>query len=432
MQHVAIQRGGSSAVPAVSRFERCFDLVSHIGSTPSGGVDRPALSDADIETHRLLLSWIRDTGWHAACDEIGNLFITRPGTDASASPVATGSHLDSQPRGGRFDGALGVLAGLEVFFRLDERGIETRRPLQLIVWMNEEGCRFTPTTMGSLVYVGQLKLAEIVEQRDVNGCRFGDELKKYFDALNLKPEKTKVRPHAYIEVHIEQGPILQNQGSVIGAVTGVQGIRQYTVSLHGEAAHAGTTPQRDRRDAFQSLIRIASALGRTLHDPDDQTRFTIGRCDTSPGSLNTIPHTAKFTIDLRHPSPDQLMALDLKVRETSQTLAPPCKAAVESLLDRDPLFFSQAIVDAIEAAALGRGHPVSRLASGATHDSAVMAQICPTGMIFIPCRNGISHREDEHAEMEHMLAAVDTLDNVLVGLANEEISLSSSQERASC
>lgn len=409
---------------ANSRFERLrrhLDDLAAVGATAGGGVDRQALSAADIEAHRLIIAWARARNWHVEADRIGNLFITRPGTNPSAAAIATGSHLDSQPKGGRFDGALGVLAGLEAMERLDDLGVPTERPVQLIVWMNEEGCRFSPTTMGSAVYAGELPLAQALSRKDLSGCSVADELGKYFNALALSPGDPGARPQAYIEVHIEQGPVLEQNRVAIGAVTGVQGLLQLALTAQGNTGHAGTVPDRSRRDAFAAMVRIADALRVALHDSDDVTRLTIGRCTLSPGSPNAIPHTAAFTIDLRHPDRDTLLRLGETVRRVASEHALPCSIEIEELIDSEPVIFADEIIALISASARKFGHRAMRLVSGATHDSVMMAKLCPSGMIFIPCRNGVSHREDEHAEFHHLLAAVDVLTDAITKLARDGV-----------
>lgn len=428
---IFIAKHAEAAVP-VERLRRRFADLSAVGATAGGGVDRQALTDADIEAHRLIISWALARKWRVEADRIGNLFITRPGTDASAAPIATGSHLDSQPKGGRFDGALGVLAGLEAMERLADLAVKAARPVQLIVWMNEEGCRFAPATMGSAVYAGELPLAQALSRKDPSGCSLANELTKYFDALALTPGDVSGRPHAYVEVHIEQGPVLEQGRAAIGAVTGVQGLLQFAVTVRGDTGHAGTVPCGSRRDAFAATIRIAEALRIALHDPEDVTRLTIGRCTLSPGSPNAIPHTTAFTIDLRHPDRATLLRLSQTLRRVAWEQAPPCTIEIEELIDSAPVLFADEVIAQISASARKFGHRVMRLVSGATHDSVMMAKLCPTGMIFIPCRQGISHREDEHAEFHHVLAAVDVLTDVIARLAQDGVAIPASRGRSSC
>lgn len=398
-------------------------ILSMIGATDRGGVDRQAMTPADAESHRLLITWARAKGWPVSADPAGNLFVTRPGTDPSLAPVATGSHLDSQPTGGRFDGALGVLAGLEALEAIDDAGIVTRRPLQLIVWMNEEGCRFSPTTMGSGVFAGLLPLEPLRQVTDAHGVRLGDALDAFFPSIDILPGPVPPRPAAYVEAHIEQGPILEANGEVIGVVSGVQGLRQFRLTLSGETAHAGTTPRALRRDAFAAMLRIATELNSAMADADDVVRFTIGQCTVAPGVPNTVAASASFTIDLRHPEAAVLDRLEAAIEEVCARLAPPCDVTLERLIASPPVTFDTAIIRAVHDAAMRRGHAARIMMSGAAHDAANLAQVCPSGMIFIPCRGGISHREDEHAEDAHMVAATEVLCDVLLHLAGRETNI---------
>jgi N-carbamoyl-L-amino-acid hydrolase len=412
----------ASGCVAIHR-ERLMDRHRHlsmIGATERGGVDRQAMTEADAQAHRLVMSWARARGWSVSADPAGNLFVSRPGADPALAPVATGSHLDSQPTGGRFDGAFGVLAGLEALEAIDDAGIVTRRPLQLVVWMNEEGCRFSPTTMGSGVFAGLLPLEPLREVTDAHGVRLGDALDAYFPSIDVLPGPVPPRPAAYVEAHIEQGPILEANREVIGVVSGVQGLRQFRLTLSGETAHAGTTPRALRRDAFAAMLRIATELNSVMADADDIVRFTIGQCTVAPGVPNTVAASATFTIDLRHPETAVLDRLEAAIEEICTRLALPCDATVERLIASPPVTFDPAITRAVHDAAMRRGHAARIMMSGAAHDAANLAHVCPSGMIFIPCRGGVSHREDEYAEDAHMVAATEVLCDVLLHLAGSD------------
>ncbi len=392
--------------------------MARIGETSTGGIDRAALSDADTDAHALVMSWFRQPHYRIEVDDVGNLFIIRAGRDPNASPVMTGSHLDSPPNGGRFDGTLGVLAGAEVLASLDRHGIETRRPIELAIWMNEEGSRFSPVTMGSAVRAGRLGLEEALNSVDENGDVFGAQLQRYFGNLGLEPiPRLRLDPAFYVELHIEQGPILENRGVRIGTVSGVQGVRQYRIDVTGKAAHAGTTPMDLRRDAFVAACRISAGLSAVFADSDRRTQFTIGRMRVLPGAPNTVPERASFTIDLRHPDPKRLAEYGMKMSTVAAREASPCTVVVEPLISLEPVVFNPGICDLVERSARRRGLSVETLLSGATHDAANMATLTKTGMIFIPCRDGVSHHEDEHAEPADMIAGANVLFDVILALA---------------
>lgn len=408
-----------AGICAESLLERHMEMGT-IGETPTGGVDRAALNDADTDAHALVMSWFRQPHYRIEVDDVGNLFIIRAGQDPNAGAVMTGSHLDTPPNGGRFDGALGVLAGAEVLASLDRQGIVTRRPIELAIWMNEEGSRFSPVTMGSAVRIGRLGLDEALNSVDENGAVFGPQLQRYFEKLGLEPMPGSRRdPAFYVELHIEQGPILENRGVRIGTVSGVQGVRQYRIDVAGKAAHAGTTPMDMRKDAFVAACRIAAGLSAEFTHDDERTRFTIGRMRVLPGAPNTVPEKASFTVDLRHPDPRQLAEYDAKISTVAAREASPCAVAVEPLISLEPVVFNPGICDLIAGSARRRGLSVETLLSGATHDAANMATVTKTGMIFIPCRDGVSHHEDEHAEPADMIAGANVLFDVILALAEK-------------
>jgi N-carbamoyl-L-amino-acid hydrolase len=394
--------------------------MAQIGATGRGGVCRLALTPEDTAGRALLLSWAARLGLAAEIDPIGNLFLRREGRDSSAGPVWTGSHLDTQPTGGKYDGIYGVLAGLEVLESFAERGIVTRRPIELVVWTDEEGVRFQPTTMGSAVHAGAVPLKEALAARDPEGVTAEAALAAQVAALpGVRARRLGFPAHAYVEAHIEQGPVLEAAGRVIGAVTGIQGLRQFAVTVTGEEAHAGTTPASRRKDAFAAAHRIIAALYARVNDPAETTRFTIGRFQASPGSPNTVPGRVEFTIDLRHPDLATLDRLTEAIAETCRREGAPCRAEIMPLLNSTPVAFDPAMVERVRAAARRCGHDPLDILSGATHDAKFMAGLCPTAMIFIPCRGGISHNEAEAAEPDHLAAGAEVLAEVLRELAEE-------------
>jgi N-carbamoyl-L-amino-acid hydrolase len=392
--------------------------MARIGALPNGGVNRPALSPLDAEARKLLVSWARARGWACAQDPIGNLFVRRPGRDADAAPVLTGSHLDTQPTGGRFDGTYGVLAGLEALEAMDDAGIRTARPIEVVAWTNEEGARFQPGCAGSAAFAGETPLERILAAADRDGVTVRDALAP---VLASQPDLA-LRPlgfpaHAYVEAHIEQGPRLEAEGRTIGVVTGIQGSRWFEVTVTGEEAHAGTTPMAVRKDALVSALGMVRALRELMADPDDVVRFNVGRFDVMPGSPNTVPGKVVFTIDFRHPSLEVLTRLGDRVEAVCRAEAGPCGVAVRETTTTAPSVFPDEMVERVRAAAERLGLSYLVMPSGAGHDARHMARVCPTGMIFVPCERGISHNEAENAAPADLAAGARVLAEVLAELA---------------
>jgi N-carbamoyl-L-amino-acid hydrolase len=408
----------ASAVDGDRLWRRHMELAQ-IGATARGGVNRQALSLEDRKARAMLLDWAQARGFAGSVDPIGNLFIRRPGRDGAASPVVTGSHLDTQPTGGKFDGSYGVLAGLEALEAMSDLGLATTRPIDLVVWTNEEGSRFQPTTMGSAVFAGALQLDHALVTTDAAGISVRDALAQTLSAVPVDGRRPLGFPiAAYVEAHIEQGPILEATHNVIGAVTGIQGLRWFTVEVLGQAAHAGTTPRQKRRDAFSAAVGMIAALERLMLDDTDAVRFTVGHVEVAPNSPNTIPARVVFTIDFRHPDALTLADLGDQVEAICHSNAKGCGVTVRETIRSEPATFSPNIVSSVAAAADRLGLPHMDIASGATHDAKFMAGRCPTGMIFIPCRNGLSHVEEEEASPEHVAAGARVLAEILAELAN--------------
>jgi N-carbamoyl-L-amino-acid hydrolase len=331
----------------------------------------------------------------------------------------TGSHMDSQPRGGRFDGIYGVLAGLEALEAIDEAGIKTQRPIELVAWTNEEGGRFPPCTMGSAVFTGARRLDEFLEVRDNGGVLLRDALKETLAATpGARPHSFNTPAAAYIEAHIEQGPLLEKAGKVIGVVTGIQGLRWFNVEVSGKTDHAGTTPLALRQDALRDAIAIINALHELTRDPADTVRFTVGRMLVTPNSPNSVASHVLFSVDVRHPDPATVRRLGESVEPLAKKAATRCTVKVTPTLHDDPCVFDARVVDAVESAANDLKLPNMRLASGASHDAMYMARVCPTGMIFVPCENGISHNEAENAKPEDLAAGARVLTAALLELAS--------------
>jgi N-carbamoyl-L-amino-acid hydrolase len=393
--------------------------MAQIGAIPNNGVNRAALSQEDILARKLLLSWARQRNFAVSVDAIGNLFVRRAGSDPNAAPVMTGSHMDSQPRGGRFDGIYGVLAGFEALEAMDEAGVTTRRPVEVVAWTNEEGGRFQPCTMGSMVFTGARPLAEVLDVTDNDGVKLRDALAATLAATpDANPREFKAPAAGYIEAHIEQGPLLENAGRTIGVVTGIQGLRWFNIEVSGKTDHAGTTPLGLRKDAVRDAIAIITALCELTHDPDDVTRFTVGRMLVTPNSPNTVASHVLFSVDLRHPDPARIRELGAAVEPLARKAAKSCAVKVTPTLHDDPCVFDANVIGAIEDAAKTLDLPHQRLPSGASHDAMYMARVCPTGMIFVPCEKGISHNEAENARPADLAAGARVLTAALLELAN--------------
>ncbi|WP_018719540.1 Zn-dependent hydrolase [Arhodomonas aquaeolei] len=372
--------------------------MARIGATANGGSCRLALTDLDRDGRALLAGWARDAGCTMTTDAIGNLWIRRPGSDDTLPPVVMGSHLDTQPNGGRFDGVLGVLAGMEVLRALDDHGITTRHPLELVVWMNEEGARFSPPMMGSGVWSGAFDAEAVRATVGQDGARLGDELDRQCWNGDTPADHEQTPKAAYFELHIEQGPVLEDTGCPLGVVTGAQGQRWYELTLTGQSAHAGPTPMRLRRDALVGAARIVELVHRIGLEGGEDACSTVGILDVSPHSRNVIPGEVFLTADLRHPDDATLDALDRRLRDEAATVARD--AGLELNLREFWHFpatpFDPALVDRVRNSAEGLGIPAMDIVSGAGHDAVYVAKVCPTAMIFVPCEGGISHNEAEN------------------------------------
>ena len=415
---VADPTGIAAAMDGERLWERHMRMAE-IGAIPDSGVNRQALSAEDIAARHLLISWAGERGFTVSVDDIGNLFVRRSGLDAAAAPVLSGSHMDSQPRGGRFDGIYGVLAGLAALEALDDAGIATRRPIEVAAWTNEEGSRFDPGCMGSMAFAGVSRIEDFADIQDAAGVYFGNALAAMLAATPEAGRRAIGFPvAAYVEAHIEQGPVLEHADAAIGVVTGIQGADRYVVDLFGETAHAGTTPLAARKDAFQAAVRAVAALNTAMADPSDVLRFTIGRFDVTPNSPNTVASHVRFSIDLRHPEAEILAARGRIVEEACRTAAAPCAVRVTQTFRQPPSVFDPGVIDAVDDAARGLGLSRMRLPSGAIHDSGFMCGACPTGMIFVPCFKGISHHEAEYASPEDCAAGARVLAVTLADLAD--------------
>ena len=400
-------------------WQRHMELAT-IGATAAGGVHRLALSDEDIDAHRLIMSWADARGFATEVDDIGNMFIRRGGAAPGAAPVASGSHTDTQPFGGRFDGAFGVLAGFEALEAFEDAGIETQRPVEAIIWNNEEGARFMPGLSGSAAYAGALDLTEMLAVADGDGVTMGSCVSRLHDALEGARRRSLGQPfHGFVEAHIEQGTVLENAGCQIGIVTDIQGNRRFEVEVTGEAAHSGTTPRRGRRDAFIAACDIATALRPVFADEEDVARFTIGLFEVYPGAKSVVPGRVTFFIDFRHPSADALEELGDQVARVAAANKGPCEVEVREVSSAAPESFSPLIISKVAASVERRGFKAREMISCAGHDARFAGLLAPAGMVFIPCKDGISHNEKESAEPEDVAAGAQVIADVLFDLANE-------------
>lgn len=384
------------------------------GATPDGGLRRLALSDED----RMVRDWLTEAcvaaDLQVAVDEIGNIFASRPGTDPDASPIGFGSHLDTQPAGGRFDGVLGVLGGLEVMRTLHDTGYETARPLTLVDWTNEEGARFAPSYMCSGVWAGEIDAEPMMGGVDRDGRTFADELER----IGYRgPEPVGARRFGhFVELHIEQGPVLEAEGATIGVVTGGQGIAWFDGRITGRDSHAGTTPMAMRHDAMAALAEVTLAIEAIASAATPAGVGTLGEAEVRPGSRNTVPGAAVFRAEFRHPDGASLTAMQAALSDRTHEIARRrgVEITIEPIWRKDPLTFAPEVVDAVEAAAAAGGFTHRRMVSGAGHDSFYVAATCPTGMIFVPCAGGLSHNEEESAtEADCAAGAQVLLDTVL-------------------
>jgi beta-ureidopropionase / N-carbamoyl-L-amino-acid hydrolase len=393
-------------------------LARH-GATANGGVNRQALSAEEFAAWNELIGWARELDLDVCTDPAGNLFLRLTGRAPDAAPVLTGSHLDSQPTGGKFDGAYGVLAGLEAVQAIRESGIKPRRSIEVVAWMNEEGSRFAPGMMGSSAFTGAAHLDQYLPIRDAAGISVQDgldALRRAFPDLRVRASNHPVA--AYVEAHIEQGPILEREGYVIGVVTGIQGKRTFRVTLRGEEAHAGTSTRQERKDALLAAVEIIHALAGAMHDAADITRFTVGKLDVLPNAPSVVAASVVFSIDLRHVDSATLTRLGNDIPAICAAHAGRCSVDVAELTHALSLEFPDSMTRLIRGSAAGLGIPAMDIHSSAGHDARFLHAICPTGMIFVPCKDGISHNPLESAKAEDLAAGTQVLVNTLVALAN--------------
>ena len=392
-----------------ARLWRSLMDLAQIGATPRGGVCRLALTDVDREGRDRVVGWLRDAGCAIEIDAVGNIFAIRRGRDARASLVLTGSHIDTQPSGGKFDGNYGVLAGLEVLRTLDAAGIATDKPVGVAIWTNEEGSRFIPVMGGSGAFAGVFTVEHLLAQRDVDGTTFGDALARIGYAGEAAVGGRAL--DAYFEAHIEQGPILEREDKWIGVVTGALGQRWYDCVFHGQDAHAGPTPMETRHDALRGAARFVEAVHALAvrHGPDG--RGTVGFIQVRPNSRNVVPGRVAMSVDLRHPSDEALARMDDELRGIAAAIARDLRLECD-LRQVDQFMssrFDAGCIGLVRGAAAQLGFAWREMPSGAGHDAIYIARVAPTAMIFVPCKDGISHNETEDARPEHLEAGANVL-----------------------
>jgi N-carbamoyl-L-amino-acid hydrolase len=388
--------------------------MAQIGATPKGGVRRLALTEDDRRGRALFATWCLEAGMSVRTDEIGNLFARREGSNGKAKAVLIGSHLDTQPEGGRFDGVYGVLAALEVVRTLNDRRVSTEKPIEIVSWTNEEGARFTPAMLGSAVFVGATPLAAALQTKDAEGVTLREALQQsgYAGTRGLDVESVD----SYFEAHIEQGPVLESHGNPIGVVTGGQAIRWLDVEVTGVAAHAGTTPMPYRKDALFASAAMTRELEAIAQRFAPLGLVTIGQVNVPNSSRNTIAGRVAFTVDLRHPDDTQMDAMEREVRELFGRIAEDrgLKADISTYWKSPATPFDAECVDLVEEAAKGFGYAYERIVSGAGHDAIHLARHVPTAMVFIPCVDGLSHNEAEDALPEDVTCGANVLINAVL------------------
>ena len=401
------------------RLLRRLEALAQIGAIAGGGCCRLALSDDDRRGRDLVVGWMRELGLEVQIDAIGNVFGLRAGR-VDTAPVMTGSHIDTVRTGGRYDGNLGVLAGLEVVLLLNEAGVQTERPLCVAFFTEEEGSRFAPDMLGSLVYAGGLALDEALDARARDGARLGDELQRigYAGSAPIGLH----RPHAFVELHIEQGPVLDAEGLTIGAVEDLQGLSWQELSIVGQSNHAGTTPMRLRHDAGYCAAAVTTFVRALAREMGGSQVGTVGHLALHPSLVNVIAARATLTVDLRNTDETLLQQAESRLAAFLVELAQQEGVTIGTrrLARLEPVVFDAALVRRIETVARRLGHTPRRMTSGAGHDAQMLARICPSAMIFVPSVQGISHNPAEHTEPADLTAGADVLLHMLLELTRLE------------
>jgi beta-ureidopropionase / N-carbamoyl-L-amino-acid hydrolase len=385
--------------------------LAKIGATPKGGVKRLALTEVDRQGRDQFVRWARGAGLAVRWDAVGNIFARREGAEP-LPPVMIGSHLDSQPSGGRFDGAYGVMAGLEVLRTLNDRKIRTRAPVEVADWTNEEGSRFAPGMAGSAVFAGVHRLEEIQGSKDLEGVTFAEALERIGYAGAGAPHPVG----AYFEAHIEQGPVLEDTRTTIGVVQGALGQRWFDIAVIGQDAHAGPTPMELRKDALIGASRLVLEVNRIAREYPDYARATVGFMQVKPNSRNVVPGEVRLTVDMRNASDSTLKKMQDDLQASAAKVAAECRVAAEvrEIMYFPPCEFAPELVDSVRRAARALGLSHRDIVSGAGHDAVHLARVAATAMIFVPCEGGISHNEIENARPDDLAAGCDVLLNAVL------------------
>ncbi len=404
-----------------------LNALAKIGETVEGGVQRLALTDADKQGRDLVVRWMQELGLTINIDQIGNIFAIREGRE-NLQPVMTGSHIDTVYNGGNLDGNLGVIAGLEIVETLNERNIETDRPLVVAVFTNEEGARFQPDMMGSLVYAGGYNLDKALSSKDDKGVILGEELERIGYSGNMP--SGKIKPSTFVELHIEQGPILEQEDTTIGVVENLQGISWTEVVISGQANHAGTTPMHLRRDAGYCSAAITTFVYDLAEKIGDGQVATVGVIELFPNIINVVPGSARLTVDLRNADNDLLIEAEKMFKSFLVQLAKDKGVDIKtkSLARFNPVKFDINITRIIEKNAIELNHSCRRMTSGAGHDAQMMSRVCPTAMIFTPSINGVSHNPAEATHPDDVMAGANVLLRTLIELSNQLCSSTNKNE----
>ena len=399
-----------------ARLWRRLQELALIGATPEGGVDRPALSASEAAARRQVIAWAREFGATALADPAGNLFLKLEGSEPALPPILTGAYLDSQPGGGKFSGAYGMLAAIEALAAIAAQGKRHRRTLIAVAWMNGEGSRFSPGYTGSEAFAGLRPVAELRSAKDDTGENLGEALKTMLVAQGDLPAiPLGFATAAYVETHLEQDATLEQNNMQIGVVTGVQGVRRFQLRVTGEAAHIGTTPRQNRRDALHSTVKIIAALEQFFAAPD--VGFTVSQLRIEPNAPSIVPRETQFSVDIRHRDNTQLTRLGDTVRLICESEKGVCQFAMEELASTPAIDFAADIPARISHAASRLGLALMPLPSLGGHDAQSLTWLCPSGIIFIPCREGVSHNESESIEPDQAAAGAQVLADVLWDLA---------------
>ncbi len=398
------------------RLKNRMDRINNIAVSAQDGMMRLALSDADKEARDLLVQWMKELDMEIKVDDMGTIYGEYPGTDSESLPICIGSHMDTQPDGGRYDGFYGVMAGLEAIASIKDAGIKPKSSLVLIDWTNEEGARFVPPMLASGVVAGKFEGDWVLDKLDKDGLRYGDELTRigYAGSIENRLKKAKY----YLEPHIEQGPVLDEEGCDFGVVTGALGITGLDITISGQANHAGTTPMSYRKDALVVAAEVMLKIREVAVEFGEPALITFGIVEARPASKNVVPGEAYFSVDMRYHTDEGLTKLEENVRNTIEKI---CKAEgvavnIEKYWRADPVSFDKDVVAAVEESAKENGVKYKNIISGAGHDAVFINEVFPTGMLFVPSVNGMSHCPQEHTEWKHIVIGTEILIDTIMKL----------------